>query len=246
MDFKSALIERYHSTHYVHLVPEDDKTWNWVIRRIHTNFGAVFGNLPKGSQILDVGCGVGYLEDYLLKHGFENIDSVDLSPEQIEVAKQKLASHGLDYESKVRFASTSAFDFLEEARGYDLVAMLDFIEHFTKDQALQLLNLSYEALKAGGQLLLRTINADNPLFGRHFYHDFTHETPFTPDSIRQCLAASNFNLESVDYEEMGSAGGSVIRCLKGKARSAGLRVLAKLLGIRPKAFSINLVVVARK
>lgn len=245
-DYRTAMREKYYSTQYARFIPQDDKGWNWVLGRIESNFGDVFASLPKACHILDVGCGVGYLEDYLLKQGFENIDCVDISPEQIEVAKQKLADWGINHKGKVTFTAASAFDFLEGAHAYDLVAMFDFIEHFKKDEVLRLLNLSYKALNPGGRLLLRTINANNPLFGQNFYHDFTHETPFTPDSIQQCMAALDFSLEKVDYEEISSVEDSLIQRLKSEIRTGGLRVLAKFLRICPKAFSENLVVVARK
>jgi len=245
-DFRETLIEKYYSTHYIHFTPQNAEGWAWVLDRIRLNFDDILSRLPRDSRILDIACGVGYLEEYLLKQGFQNIESIDLSGEQIEAAKLMLTQRGVSFIGKINFVVANAFEYLGKADQFDLVAMFDIIEHFSKEEIGQLLRLTYAALGSGGLLLLRTINADNPLFGRFFYHDFTHETPFTPDSIRQCLAAVNFNLEKVDYEEIPSVEDSLIQRLKSKTRAGGLRVLAKFLGVDPKAFTENLVVVARK
>ena len=39
--------------------------------------------------VLDIGCGTGLLGDELVRHGFEEFDGIDLSPEMLEVARQR-------------------------------------------------------------------------------------------------------------------------------------------------------------
>lgn len=243
MDFKTGLSEKYHSTHYVHFVPQTREGWAWVLDRIRLNFEEVLSPLSRDSRILDIGCGVGYLEHYLLSQGFQDVECIDLSGEQIAIAKQKLTEYGIDFSGKIKFVVANAFDYLRRSDRYDVVAMFDVIEHFAKEEIGQLLELSYAALRPGGLLLLRTINADNPLFGRFFYHDFTHETPFTPDSIRQCMAGAGFKIDKLDYEKVGRMESTLMGRLKGKTRE---RVLAKLLGIAQAAFAEDLIAVARK
>jgi len=218
-----------------------------VLDGIRLNFDDVLSRLPRDSRILDIACGVGYLEDYLLKQGFQNIESIDLSGEQIAIAQQKLRERGIDFTGKVKFAVVDAFDYLRKSEQFALVAMFDIIEHFSKEEIGQLLRLTYTALRPGGLLLLRTPNADNPFFGRFFYHDFTHETPFTPDSMRQCLAAVGFDVEELEYERVDapkahSPGQSIKRAIQ----RAGRKILAKFFEMRYAAFAENLVVIARK
>jgi 2-polyprenyl-3-methyl-5-hydroxy-6-metoxy-1,4-benzoquinol methylase len=193
-----------------------------------------------------VGCGAGYFEYYLLKNGFTNVRAIDVSLEQIEVAKQKLVEHGLDYNGKVDFLVENGFEHLEKNSGYDLIAMIDLLEHFQKDRVIELLQLSFSALNEGGFLIVRTINADNPMFARFFYHDFTHETPFTPDSIRQCLETAGFKVLKIDYEKIPALKIGKRHIIKRWVKSAGLKVLGKFLGISSAAFSEDLVVVAKK
>jgi len=245
-NFREGLDQKYFSTQYKHFMPTTPEGWACVLDRIRLNFEDVLSPLSRDSLILDVACGVGYLEHYLLSQGFQSLESIDISGEQIAIAKQKLTEYGVDFDGRVKFVEASAFDYLGKSDAYDVVVMFDIIEHFAKEKIGQLLGLSYTALRPGGLLLLRTINADNPLFGRSFYHDFTHETPFTPDSIRQCMAAVGFRINKLDYEKVGRSERTLMGWLKGKTRSGGLRALAKLLGIPHAAFAENLIVVARK
>ncbi len=234
------LVKRYYSTHYKYFMPRTEKEWNWVLDRIDLNFGDIFSSLSRESLILDVGCGVGFLEHYLLKKGFTRIDAIDLSEEQIQVAKEKLAEHGFEH-TKVNFYVADAFDYLRKSKGYDVIAMIDFLEHFTKDKVISLLELSYRALNDGGLIILRVINADNPMFARFFYRDFTHETAFTPNSIRQCLLSSGFRVIKIDYEKLPSRSG-----LKSCIHALRLKILSKLFAIPVEAFSEDLIAVGRK
>lgn len=111
---KNELIAKYYSAHYQHIMPQTREGWNWVIDRSELNLGNIFSSIPKNSRILDVACGVGYLEHYLLKKGFINIYAIDLSEEQINVAKEKLKSFNIDWEGKVKFEIADVFEYLKK------------------------------------------------------------------------------------------------------------------------------------
>jgi len=117
-----------------------------------------------------------------------------------------------------------------------------------KDKVIDLLQLAHSALRNGGFLILRVINADNPMFGRFFYHDFTHETPFTSDSLWQCLSVTGFESIKLGYEIIPSRSDklNLIACLKQIIRQSGLWILGKFLGIPPQAFTEDLIAVAKR
>lgn len=125
--------------------------------------------------------------------------------------------------------------------------MIDLVEHFKKSEVLELMRLAHKALRDGGFLLLRTPNAESPLFGR-FYDDFTHETPFTRSSLRQILASLGFQFLKVDFERRPYIEGDkrFLEWLKRIVRSVGLTILAKFLDITPAAFSGDIVAIGRK
>ncbi len=244
---KNDLITKHYSAHYQHIMPQTREGWEWVLDRIRLNFGDIFSSIPKKSKILDLAYGVGYLEHYLLRKDFTNIYAVDLSREQIDVAVKKLEQFGINYRGKVEFELVDAFEYLRKASGFNVIVMIDLIEHFKESEILEMLRLSHKTLRDGGFLLIRTPNAESPLFGR-FYDDFTHETPFTRSSLRQILASLGFQILKVDFERRPyfEADKRFLKWLKRTVRSVGLTILAKFLGMTPAAFSGDIVAVGKK
>jgi len=249
MDFKQRLYDKYYTSHYKRFLPRTCSEWKWAVDRIHMNFGEILCAMPRDSLVLDVGCGVGYLEYYLLKNGFTRVQAIDICSEQIEVAKQKLLECKLDFEGKVKFSVENAFEHLRKNTGYDVIAIFDLLEHLTKQEVIDLLELSYFALSSSGLLIARVTNADNLMFGRFFYHDFTHEVLFTPDSMRQCLESVGFEVLKVDYEkipDLPRARARLLGWFKSRVRHFGLAILGKFFGFSPASLSEDLIAVARK
>lgn len=142
--------------------------------------------LPKNKNIktIDLGCGNGEFVYWLQQIGYQNSEGVDISPEQIEAAKKL----GI---KNIRQADLK--EFLRDKRNfYDIIFMRDVIEHFTKEEVLDVLDYTHQSLKRGGVFVAQTPNAESPFSGRFRYGDFTHETSFTEKSIRQVLLISNF------------------------------------------------------
>ena len=76
------------------------------------------------SSILDLGCGSGQFLYFLRpKRGYTRLRGIDLDGQQVEIAK----ALGLDVEQ------AAIFDYLDRFEGrFDVVAMLDIIEHFAR------------------------------------------------------------------------------------------------------------------
>jgi len=60
------------------------------------------------------------------------------------------------------------------------------------------------------------------------------------------MAGFGFKSDMLNYEEAGRMESTLMGRLEGRTRFAGLRVLAKLLGIRCGAFTKDLIAVVRK
>lgn len=249
MNYQERMVQRYWSTHYQRIMPQGPDAWAWAIKRIEVNFGEFFERIPRDAPVLDIPCGVGYLEHYLLRRGFGNVHAVDLSKEQVEMARAKLAEHGLDVAGRVAFELADVFDYLRRRQTFAAIAVIDLLDHLSKERVLELLDLCHASLDGEGLTMIRVTNADNPTWGQVFYRDFTHETPFAPDGLRQCLALTGFEPVKLDYERapmMGSGASAVIGRAKTAIRGAGLWGLGKFLGVSPAAFQHDLVAVARK
>ena len=137
------------------------------------------------ANILDLGCGHGAFIYYLKESGFTNIIGVDTSPEQI--AKAKI----------LNLPEVIQGDLLEYllytvAESQDIVISFDIIEHFDKDELLEIVDQVFRVLKPKGKWIIHTPNGGSPFGGAVFFGDYTHEQSFTTKSISQLLKASGF------------------------------------------------------
>jgi predicted TPR repeat methyltransferase len=66
----------------------DENIWEAAVRLTDT-FASVHGDSNRGLKILDLGCGTGIIGILLEKHGYTNIQGLDLSEKMIEKAKEK-------------------------------------------------------------------------------------------------------------------------------------------------------------
>jgi len=139
--------------------------------------------VQKDARILDLACGAGRLLFFFSERGYKNLTGVDISPDQVALARQVTPN--------VR--EESVLDHLEHNPvSYDLITGYDIIEHFHKDEALRFIDGCFNALRAGGRVILQTPNADSPWGTMHRYNDFTHEICFNPNSLTRLLRIAGF------------------------------------------------------
>jgi 2-polyprenyl-3-methyl-5-hydroxy-6-metoxy-1,4-benzoquinol methylase len=138
----------------------------------------------RKAPILDLGCGHGTHIYFLKKWGFTKIVGIDTSAEQVALAHQL----GL---TEVRLGDVRDVPATQKGQ-VGAVLLIDVIEHLTLDVTFDILTNVYDLLTAGGRLILHVPNAEG-LFGMRIrYGDLTHETAFTPTSIRQLLKSVGF------------------------------------------------------
>jgi len=181
--YRARLYRAYLSTHfetYRPATPESMERDRRLFRALYRRF------LPRSrdAEILEVGCGTGSFLAFLRDEGYRHVRGIDAGEEQVALARRL----GVD---AVEVAD--AMPYLARHREqYDFLAALDVIEHFTKDEVLEFLDLAHGALRPGGRLLLRTPNADSPFHSWIRYADFSHEVTFSPRSITQVLRVAHF------------------------------------------------------
>lgn len=163
--------------------------------------------LPRDKEagILDVACGYGRLLYFFASRGHKNVYGVDISPEQVEIAKQLHDN----------VACENAIEYLRKMEGQlGLITGIDIIEHLTLDEGLDLLDACYRALTPDGRLILQTPNMDSPFGLSIRYGDNTHEIGFCPKTLRQLLSLAGF--EQFEAREVGP----ISRGLRGRVRKA--------------------------
>lgn len=143
----------------------------------------------KNAKILDIGCGFGNLLKAFNEAGYKNLTGIDISKKQIVKAKE--------LNPDISFFCTDLITYLKnEINKFDLITAFDVIEHLDKEEALNTLQLIYNALNENGQLIIQTPNGESPWFGAVGYGDFTHEWFYTASSLEDVLLKSGFrNIE---------------------------------------------------
>ena len=136
------------------------------------------------AAIVDIACGYGALLYCLRESGYRNIKGIDVSSEQVELA------HNLGAQEA---KCGDMFGFLKEnANSFDVVFLMDILEHLEREELFKLLRLVNISLKNEGLVIVHVPNGAG-LFGMRIrYGDLTHENCFTAKSIRQTMGGSGF------------------------------------------------------
>lgn len=210
-----------------------------VVAYYEKNYLPVFENLSPDAPILELGCGNGQFLAVLKEAGFQCCKGIDVSEEQVDLARQQ----GLPVSSE------DVFEYLENLSGkYSAIVAVDFFEHFSKAELLQLGSLLVEALEAGGILILQTPNGKSPFALRNIYGDLTHLTIFSDESAGQWLAAAGFSrIRASSPEPVSINCKDTIRRVARKLVLCCLRWKTFLVtGRRESVLGENLMVVAEK
>lgn len=144
----------------------------------------------KKSKILDIGCGYGaYLEELKLS-GYENVEGVDISSEQVEAARKK----GL---KDVHEGDALSFVRKKKDNSIDVVLLIDIIEHMEVEEMFSIMDEVCRVLRKGGECVIHVPNAQGIFGMRIRYGDLTHERAFSPKSIQQLLRTTGFTNVSI-------------------------------------------------
>lgn len=113
--------------------------------------------LHKGLKILDVGCGTGILEQFLLTYSPIHITGIDISPRMIEQARNKYAVNTVD------FRCMDVMELKDEQ--FDFIIAYSVFPHFEHPEKL----ISHLAglLVSGGELVICHSEGRNMINGHH-------------------------------------------------------------------------------
>ena len=119
---------------------------------------------PKGSRILEAGCGIGAQTEWLSKNNPEiSITSVDISTASIEKARQRMESMGV---KNVEFQTANLYELPFSESIFDHVFVCFVLEHLNNPMAA--LEEMRRVLKPGGSITI--IEGDH---GSTFFHPFS-------------------------------------------------------------------------
>lgn len=141
--------------------------------------------LPGDARILEVGCGTGHNLDML--KAFGRVDAIEVDPAARAIAATRLGHEVLD-------APLPALAGVPDA-AYDLIAILDVIEHIDEDKAgLQSLA---RKLKPGGRILI-TVPAFPWMWSAHDIVNH-HKRRYTRKTLRALVSDAGLRLDMISW-----------------------------------------------
>jgi 2-polyprenyl-3-methyl-5-hydroxy-6-metoxy-1,4-benzoquinol methylase len=155
----------------------------------------------KDARILEIGCGTGHNLGMLGQFG--HVDAIELDGAAREVASARLGREVLG-------ARLPELEGVPEA-GYDVVALLDVLEHVEDDRAA--LRSIARRLKPGGAILI-TVPAFQWMWSAHDVVNH-HQRRYSKRSLNAAIADAGLNAEFVGYFN------SILFPLAAAARLAG-------------------------
>src|SRR4051812_34682848 len=140
---------------YDRMAAHDSTHWWYRARRdILADYLAREGNLPQQARILEIGCGTGHNLPMLASFG--SVDAIEIDPAARDIASLRLG----------RPIGAAPLPILPgvERNAYDLIAVLDVVEHIEDDVAA--LKAMATCLRPGGKILI-TVPAHQWLWSAH-------------------------------------------------------------------------------
>jgi len=135
-------------------------------------------------RILDCGCGYGRMLKALREFGYQNVVGVDCSLEQVQYAQQILGLQGVN--------CADAVEFLKELESFfDVILILDVLEHLGVDQTIELLKIARQRMAPGGVIVIQVPNALCPM-NLYRYLDITHQRAYSVNSLSQTLRLAGY------------------------------------------------------
>ncbi|RKI32995.1 class I SAM-dependent methyltransferase, partial [Corallococcus sp. AB049A] len=137
------------------MAAHDSTHWWYRARRdILHDYLQRFGELPEHARILEIGCGTGHNLPMLSQFG--EVEAIEIDPAARAIASERLG----------RAVGTAPLPILPDVpRGsYDLIAVLDVVEHIENDVAA--LKAMRDCLAPGGKILI-TVPAHPWMWSAH-------------------------------------------------------------------------------
>ncbi|WP_242147828.1 class I SAM-dependent methyltransferase [Sphingomonas sp. BAUL-RG-20F-R05-02] len=171
---------------YDRMAAHDSTHWWYRARRdILADYLTREGQLPAQARILEIGCGTGHNLPMLAKFG--SVEAIEIDPAAREIASQRLGQ-------PVGSAPLPTLTGVERG-AYDLIAVLDVVEHIEDDVAA--LKAMAECLKPGGKILI-TVPAHQWMWSAHDTVNHHHRR-YSKATLEKAIAAAGLKSRKLGY-----------------------------------------------
>lgn len=186
-----------------------DKTFKRKVDYIKFNFGREIKKIrfKKTPSVLEIGPGKGEFISYLNSCGIENIDIVDNDSEIIN-------SINKNYKISNSFHSSDIIRVKKKLGKYDIIVLIQLLEHITPLSYFSFIKTIYSKLKKGGVIIVVVPNANNPLGLTERYGDLQHRNSFTEQSLKDLVMGSNIDNYDIEIKSYLIPPYSVVNILR--------------------------------
>lgn len=128
--------------------------------------------LRPGERLLDIGCGWGGLVIYAAQHYGVQAEGINISSEQVELARERIKQAGLEKSCQVNLRD---YRELNKPGGYDKVVSVGAAEHVGEALLPTYFKAAWELLRPGGVFLNQAIGVHSTapvIVGRDFVHRY--------------------------------------------------------------------------
>lgn len=191
---------------YDRMAEHDSTHWWYRARRdILADYLTREAGLPKDARILEIGCGTGHNLPMLA--GFGTVDAIEIDPAARDIASRRLG----------RAVGTAPLPILPDVprAHYDLIAVLDVVEHIEDDVAA--LKAMRTCLAPGGKILI-TVPAHQWMWSAHDVVNHHHRR-YSKTTLKKAIALAGLAPRKLGYFN------SLLFPL-----AAGARVLGRITG----------------
>jgi 2-polyprenyl-3-methyl-5-hydroxy-6-metoxy-1,4-benzoquinol methylase len=238
-DFREELYKGYVSAFKKENLNETSQAQAAYDHWSNARYYPLFVDLPKDAAILDLGCGPGRTMQFLKSKEFTNVTGVDISEEQTAIARNR----GLNA------ITADVNDYLvQHSNEFDMIIMIDVVEHFTKLELLDLFKLIHYSLKKGGIVIYQTCNGEGLYPNQIMFGDMTHMTILNASSSEQLLRACGFdNISFADTAPVPTGLKGVLRSIAWKFITRKASLIRRIeTGKRHKIWTENFISRAQK
>lgn len=216
--------------------------WDWQSQFPDTYFTHTFGGkiiehvqeyLKNANEILDLGCGTGYLIPHLNRAGID-VTGADLSVESVAEANRQHAH-------LPHFKGAHTIDELINLdRRFEAIISVEVIEHLYDEQLVGLLDTAKRLGKPGGYVIFTTPNDEN-LEQSYVYcpesdvvfHRWQHVRSWTTESLSETLQSHGLEIVKIwatnlKYKPESTLKGKLQRLLRKRRHPPNLICVAKI------------------
>lgn len=158
----------------------------------------------KDAVIVDIPCGEGNILFFLQELGYSRVTGYEIDADRVQLAKQM----------QFNAIQANALEVVETLRNVEVFFCVDFIEHISKEAAIEFLLRLNRALSPCGRLILRTPITDSPRETIHLHNDFTHKWAVNSAVWQTIATATGYTLIAV-IDERPAVDTPLHACMRG-------------------------------